>query len=65
MPPISILLDHNAPLGLRRALRQHEITHADERGWGRLRNGELIRAAEEADFVIMITTVRRISKQFQ
>ena len=63
MPPIRILLDQNAPLGLRRALRQYEVTHADELGWGRLRNGDLIRAAEEAGFVIMITCDRNVRYQ--
>lgn len=63
MPPIRILLDQNAPLGLRRAFQQHEIIHADELGWGRLRNGELIRAAEEAGFVIMITCDRNVRYQ--
>ena len=63
MPLIRILLDQNAPLGLRRAFQQHEITHADELGWGRLRNGELIRAAEEAGFVIMITCDRNVRYQ--
>ena len=36
MPSIRILLDKNTPLGLRGALRPHEITHADELGWGKL-----------------------------
>jgi hypothetical protein len=63
MPTIRILLDQNAPLGLRRAFRQHEIAHADEQGWGRLRNGELIQAAEEAGFVIMITCDQNIRYQ--
>ena len=61
--PIRILLDQNAPLGLRRAFRQHEITHADELDWGRLRNGELIRMAEEAGFAIMITCDRNVRYQ--
>lgn len=61
--PIRILLDQNAPLGLRRAFRQHEITHADELDWGRLRNGELIRVAEEAGFAIMITCDRNVRYQ--
>jgi hypothetical protein len=63
MPPIRILLDQNAPLGLKRAFQQHEITQSDELGWGRLRNGELIRAAEEAGFVIMITCDRNVRYQ--
>lgn len=61
--PLRILLDQNAPLGFRRAFRQHEIIHADELGWGRLRNGDLIRAAEEAGIVIMITCDRNVRYQ--
>jgi hypothetical protein len=61
--PIRILLDQNAPLGLRRAFRQHEITHAGELDWGKLRNGEMIRVAEEAGFAIMITCDRNVRYQ--
>jgi hypothetical protein len=63
MPSIRILLDQNAPLGIRKAFPQYVIAHADELSWGRLENGELIRAAEEAGFTIIITCDRNIPYQ--
>jgi hypothetical protein len=63
MPSIRILLDQNAPLGLRTAFPQFEIAHADELMWGKLGNGELLRTAEEAGFTIVITCDRNIPYQ--
>jgi hypothetical protein len=48
--PSRILLDQNAPLGLRRSLSPHEVVAARQMGWSRLTNGDLIRAAEEDGF---------------
>ena len=42
---MKILLDHNAPQGLRNALADHEVHTASYRGWSRLENGDLLEAA--------------------
>ncbi len=49
---VRILLDQNVPHGLRGMLSPHEVTTAVRLGRERLRNGELIAAAEEGGFDI-------------
>jgi hypothetical protein len=61
--PSRILLDQNAPLGLRRVLSPHEVVAARQMGWSRLSNGDLVRAADESGFDILITCDRNIPYQ--
>jgi hypothetical protein len=61
--PIRILLDQNAPIGLRRALAAHEVVISRDIGWERLANGDLIRAAEQSSFAVLITCDRNIRYQ--
>ena len=61
--PVRIILDQNTPLGLRRALQGYEVVPARSMGWASIENGELIRAAEEAGFEILITCDRNIRYQ--
>ena len=63
MPRIRILLDQNAPLGLRRLLTGHDVVTAARQGWSTIQNGDLIRAAEEAGFAVLITCDRNIRYQ--
>lgn len=58
-----ILLDQNVPHGLRRLLAAHDVTTAVRLGWQRLRNGELIAAAEDARFDIFITGDKNLRHQ--
>jgi hypothetical protein len=58
-----ILFDHGTPRGLARYLPDHTVTAAKELGWERLSNGQLIQAAEEADFALFLTTDQRIQYQ--
>lgn len=58
-----ILFDHGTPRGLARALPGHTIITAFEKGWDRLRNGELLSTAEEAGVELLLTTDRRIRYQ--
>ena len=58
-----ILLDHNTPAPLRTALDGHEVETAYERGWARLTNGELLTAAEESGFDLIITSDSGIRHQ--
>ncbi|HXR37513.1 MAG TPA: hypothetical protein VN776_00385 [Terracidiphilus sp.] len=41
----------------------HEVTEARERGWNRISNGELLKAAEVEGFDLLLTTDRRIRYQ--
>ncbi len=58
-----ILFDHGAPWGVARALRGHTVVTARERGWDRLNNGALLKAAEEAGIDLLFTTDQRIRHQ--
>jgi hypothetical protein len=51
-----ILFDQGTPVGIRQALTQHSVKTAREQGWSMLLNGELLRAAEEAGFDVLLTT---------
>ena len=58
-----VLFDHGTPKGLARALSEHTVHTAQSRGWDTLGNGELLDAAEEAGFALLLTTDRRIRYQ--
>jgi hypothetical protein len=58
-----ILFDHGAPRGLARALSDHTVITAKEKGWDRLNNGALLNAAEEETFDLLLTTDQRIRYQ--
>ena len=58
-----VLFDHNIPSGTRRALIDHEVTEAIERGWQSISNGQLIANAEEAGFDVLLTGDKRIRYQ--
>ena len=53
---MKILFDHCTPRPLRRFLTSHNVTTADQHGWSRLRNGDLLNAAERNGIDIFITT---------
>lgn len=58
-----ILFDQNAPFKLARYLEGHEITRALDLGWDRLVNGELLTAAEEAGFDLLLTADKNLRYQ--
>ena len=58
-----ILFDNGTPRGLARFLSTHSVEEARTRGWEELDNGELIDAAEQAGFQIMVTTDKNIRYQ--
>ena len=58
-----ILFDHGTPHGLARALPDHTIFTAKAKGWERLNNGDLLRAAETAGVNLLLTTDQRIRYQ--
>lgn len=51
-----ILFDQGTPVPLRDSLPQHEVATAFERGWSKLKNGELLDAAEREGFNVLVTT---------
>ena len=50
-----LLFDHNVPAPLRRLLTRYEIKLAGELCWHELTNGELLAAAEQAGFELLLT----------
>jgi hypothetical protein len=58
-----ILLDQGTPVGIRDSLQGHQVSTANERGWSTLLNGELLRAAEDAGFDILLTTDKNLVYQ--
>jgi hypothetical protein len=58
-----ILFDHGTPRGIARSLLGHEVREAKAQGWDRLTNGELLTAAEEAGFDVLLTTDKNIRHQ--
>lgn len=58
-----VLLDHNLPHKLRSILAAgsaHEFVTASFLGWGDLKNGELLQAAENAAFEVFVTGDRTL-----
>jgi hypothetical protein len=60
---VKILFDQGVPVPSRRALSAHEVATAFERGWGEMKNGELLRAAEIEGFQVMVTTDQNLQYQ--
>ena len=58
-----ILLDENLPHSLRLLIPDHEIRTVAYQDWASLKNGELLKAAEEAGFPVMITADQSIAYQ--
>ncbi len=58
-----ILFDNNVPRGLARVLTGHIVREARDRGWATLKNGVLLRVAEEAGFDLLVTADKNIQYQ--
>jgi hypothetical protein len=53
---MGVLFDQGAPVPIRKALASHIVKAAREQGWSTLSNGDLLRAAEQAAFDLLLTT---------
>lgn len=58
-----ILFDHGTPSGIAHRLSGHVVTEARELGWDRISNGELLTAAEQAGYEMLLTTDKNIRYQ--
>ena|ERR1700722_13389184 len=58
-----ILFDHGTPRSIARWLQGHTVVEAIARGWDRLANGALLKAAEEAGFDLLLSTDKNIRYQ--
>jgi len=63
---VRVLFDHNIPHKLRAnlgTLSRHEIVTASYMGWGELKNGELLRIAEENGPEVFVTGDRSLADE--
>jgi predicted nuclease of predicted toxin-antitoxin system len=60
---LRILFDANTPAPLAEYLYGHQVTRADQLEWQGLANGELLDAAEQAGFDILLTCDQNIRYQ--
>lgn len=58
-----VLLDQATPVPIRPFLREHKVETAYQRGWDKLRNGDLLKAAQEAGFDVLVTPDKNIRYQ--
>jgi hypothetical protein len=58
-----VLFDQATPVPIRSRLLGHEVRTAAQEGWDRLKNGELLAAAEAAGFDVLLTTDKNIRYQ--
>lgn len=58
-----VLFDHGTPRGIARALQGHTVKEARAQGWDTLNNGDLLKAAEDAGFDVLLTTDKNLRYQ--
>lgn len=58
-----ILFDQGTPAPLRYFLSHHDIATAYQLGWSKLKNGELLSAAETNGFELLVTTDSNLQYQ--
>lgn len=58
---MKVLLDENLPHRLRHRLGSHEAFTVSYMGWAGLKNGELLKVAEEAGFAVFVTGDQTLS----
>ena len=60
---MKVLFDQCTPVPLRRFLHPHIVDTAEEMGWSRLRNGELLSEVESNHYDAFITTDTKLKHQ--
>ena len=60
---MKVLFDANTPAPLCRFLRGHEVVRADELDWQGMENGDLLDAAEQAGFDLLLACDQNIRHQ--
>jgi hypothetical protein len=58
-----VLFDQGTPVPIKRYLTAHEVSISADLGWERLTNGDLIHAAENEGFEILLTTDKNLCYQ--
>jgi hypothetical protein len=60
---LKILFDQGTPVPLRRYLGGHSVSTAFELAWSTLENGDLLQAAEDGGFEVLVTTDSKLKYQ--
>lgn len=60
---MKLLFDQGTPVPLRNHLPKHTVETAYEKGWSKLKNGDLLTRAESDGFDALITTDQNLSYQ--
>jgi hypothetical protein len=58
-----VLFDQGTPIPIRTFLKEHTVQTTSQRGWDELKNGELLKASEEAGFEVFLTPDKNIRYQ--
>jgi hypothetical protein len=58
-----VLFDQGTPVPMRPFLVGHTVETAAQRGWDKLKNGELLEAAEQSGFEVLVTPDKNIRYQ--
>jgi hypothetical protein len=58
-----VLFDQGTPVPIRPFLKEHTVQTTAQRGWDKLTNGELLKAAEDAGFDVLVTPDKNIRYQ--
>ena len=58
-----MLFDQATPVPIRPYLEGHTVSTAFQQGWDKLKNGELLAAAEQAGFDLFLTTDKNMRYQ--
>jgi len=58
-----VLFDQSTPVPIRPFLKGHTVETAWQRGWDKLQNGDLLKAAEEAGFEVLVTPDKNMRYQ--
>ena len=58
-----VLFDQGTPVPIRPFLKDHTVQTTAQRGWDKLKNGELLKAAEDAGFDVLVTPDKNIRYQ--
>lgn len=58
-----VLFDQATPVPLRRFLKEHKVETAFQRRWDKLKNGDLLKAAQEAGFEVLVTPDKNVRYQ--
>ena len=60
---MKLLFDQGTPVPLRQYLKSHSVETAYAKGWGNIRNGDLLSRAEAEGFDALVTTDQNIRYQ--